>query len=153
MFVNCATVLIDIVNIRGERKVLYENFNVLRDFNSNESAPLNNTLFVVAVASIDRLTWLVKVVIPEISPDVQLNKPKGATHYKITAGAALVILDHAVGIEIIVTSESDAFPNNSATPGFTLNNTLAPNALAPILLVFGVSFYQEVNSGYYSLNN
>ena len=143
----------DIVNIRGERKVLYENFNVLKDFNFNEAAPLNNTLFVVAVPSIDRATGLVEVVIPEIRPDVHLNKPKGATHYKITAGAALVSFDDAVEMGTMEISESDAFPIKSTTPGFTLSNTLAANALAPILLVLGVSFYQEVNSVYYSLNN
>lgn len=31
--------------------------------------------------------------------------------------------------------------------------SLAPNSTLPIILVFGVSFYQEVNGINYSLNN
>ena len=143
----------DAINVRGERKVLYESFNILKDFNFNEAAPLNNTLFVVAASSIDRVSGTVEVVIPEIRPDVHVNKPKGATHFRITAGAALVSLNDELERGIMEIKDSEFLSIKTTTTGFTLSSTLPANALAPIMLVFGVSFYQEVNSVYYSLNN
>ncbi|RYE52955.1 MAG: hypothetical protein EOP48_15390, partial [Sphingobacteriales bacterium] len=78
----------DTLSIRGERKIKPESFSILKNFNFNETAPLSNTLFVTAQPTVDRATGLVELNIPAILPEIHLAKPKGATHFRISSGAA-----------------------------------------------------------------
>lgn len=143
----------DTVSLRGERKVLIASFQLLKDFNFNEAAPLNNTLFVTTEVSIDRVTGLVELNVPEIMPDVHLAKPKGATHFRLTAGAALINMDDSIEQSVMLMASSPYQPITSALAAQMLSNTLPANAQGAIMLVFGISFYQEVNTVYYTLNN
>lgn len=143
----------DTVSLRGERKVLTASFELLKDFNFNEAAPLNNTLFVSAVATIDRATGVVELNVPEITPDIHLAKPKGATHFRLTAGAALISMDDSIEASTMLMASSPYQTLTSALPAQVLSNTLPANAQGAIMLVFGISFYQEVNTVYYTLNN
>lgn len=143
----------DTASLRGERKVLPENFGLLKDFNFNEAAPLNNTLFVTAVPTIDRVTGVVELNIPEINPEIHLAKPKGATHFRLTAGAALVSLDDEVEESVMLIESSNYQAINEPLIASVLTSTLPPNVLGAIMLVFGISFYQEVNTLFYTMNN
>lgn len=143
----------DATSARGERKVKNESFILLQDFNFNESAALNNTLFVQAVPTVDRVSGLVSVSIPGIRPDVHLAKPKGATHFQLTMGAALINLDDPSEATVLVTTPSPYLSINTISAPIELLNSLPADAKGPILLILGVTFYQEVNSTYYSMNN
>jgi hypothetical protein len=143
----------DADSIRGERKVKASSFGILKDFNFNESAPLNNTLFINAIPSIDRQTGIVTVSIPEINPEVHLGKPKAATHFRFNAGAALISLDQEIEISNLQTALSSYQLTRGTLAAMDLTCTLPANSISPIVLLFGVSFYQEVNGVYYSLNN
>lgn len=143
----------DVVSLRGERKVLPLSFSLLKDFNFNEGAPLNNTLFVTALPTIDRATGLVELSIPEIFPDVHLAKPKGATHFRLTTGAALINLDEDIEPSVMLMATSAYETLNTAIAPSVLSSNLPANSLGPILLVFGISFYQEVNTVFYTMNN
>jgi len=143
----------DTENIRGERKVKPASFKVLKDFNFNETAPLNNTLFVTPAFSIDRVSGIVSLEIPAVIADVHLAKPKGATHYRITAGAALISLDEEVETSVLLMESSPYQLITKESLAETLTSNLPPNAVNPIGLVIGIGFYQEVNGLYYTLNN
>lgn len=143
----------DATSLRGERKVTVGSFGILKDFNFNEAASLNNTLFVTAVPSINRTTGVVELSVPEIKPEVHLTKPKAATHFRLTAGAALISLDQDVEPSNLQLALSDYAPITGTLPAMVLTSTLPANAVSPIVLVFGISFYQEVNGVYYSLIN
>ena len=143
----------DTVSLRGERKVKAESFSILRDFNFNEAAPLNNTLFVNMMANIDRASGLMELTIPSITPEVHLAKPKGATHFQISAGAALVSLDETLEesqLQMTATSQATV---KTASPATVLSVNLPPATISPIIFVVSVSFYQEVNSAFYPMNN
>jgi len=144
---------LDVVNVRGKRKVLPESFGLLKDFNFNEAAPLNNTLFVTAVPTIDRASGVVELTIPEIMPEIHLAQPKGATHFRLTAGAALVSLDEEVEPSVMLMESSNYQAVSETLISTVLTSSLPPNALGAIMLVFGVSFYQEVNTLMYPMNN
>lgn len=143
----------DTDNLRGQRKVNASSFSLLRDFNFNESAPLGNTLFINVVPSIDRATGVVVLNIPEIIPQVHLGKTKAATHFRFTAGAALISLDQEMESSNLQLALSGYKPITAALASMDLTNVLPAYAISPILLVLGISFYQEVNDVYYSLNN
>ena len=144
---------VDTDSLRGQRKVTVSSFGLLRDFNFNESAPLNNTLFINVVPSIDRVTGVVELNVPEIIPQVHLGKPKAATHFRFTAGTALISLDQEMESSSLQLALSGYEPITTTLAPMVLTSTLPANAVNPILLVFGISFYQEVNGVYYSLNN
>lgn len=143
----------DTVSVRGQRKVKPASFSILQDFNFNEAAPMNNTLFVTAVSTINRVTGLVDLNIPAITPGIHLAKPQGATHFRLTAGAALITLNEAVEPSKMLMANSPYADLNTVLPAAVLSNILPPNSLGPIALVFGISFYQQVNTVYYSMNN
>lgn len=143
----------DTTNVRGQRKVKNASFNMLRDFNFNDSAPLNNTLFVQAVPTINRESGVVTMNIPMIRPDVELNKPKGATHFCLTAGAALINVEDETETGVFMVQASDYQRITKDSLPVVLSNSLPPAASGPILLVFSVSFYQEVNGVHYVMNN
>lgn len=143
----------DTTGLRGERVVKAESFGILKDFNFNELAPLNNTLFIIATTGIDRVTGEVTLTLPEISPDVHLGKPKGATHFRFTLGAALLSLNQELENSVLAMSSSNYESTTTMLAPLTLSSSLPPGAASPIVMAFGVSFYQEVNGVYYSLNN
>ncbi|MGF1923756.1 MAG: hypothetical protein ACQUHE_06225 [Bacteroidia bacterium] len=143
----------DTEGIRGERRVNADSFRLLKDFNFNESAPLSNTLFANTVTTIDRASGSVELNIPEITPAVHLGKPKAATHFRLTAGAALVSLDQEMEASSLQLAQSGYEPVTTTLARMVLACTLPAASISPILLVFGISFYQEVNGVYYSLNN
>ena len=89
----------------------------------------------------------------EINPDIHLAKPKGATHFRLTAGAALISLEEDMEDSLMLMASSPYQPLTSVLPAQVLSSTLPGNAQGAIMLVFGISFYQEVNSVYYTLNN
>ena len=141
----------DTVNIRGERKVLPENLSMLKDFSFNATALLNTTLFVSYQATIDRVTGTAQIDLPAFNPEVAVVKPNGATHYQFNAAAAVLDFDGDESAFVEATTSSS--PLNAMAVPQQLAISLAPNSTLPIVLVFGVSFYQEVNGINYSLNN
>ncbi len=145
----------DAVSDRGERKVLPENLGLLAQFGFNAAAQLANTLFVVPELAIDRVTGDVELAIPALNPAYTIAPPLGATHFQFNLGAALVDFDtvgegNASVIEVAETAVSDL-----KTPfvGETLSVTLPAASTLPLFVLFGVSFYQEVNGKHYPLNN
>ncbi len=143
----------DSLSLRGERVVNAESFVVLKDFNFNEAAPLNNTLFVNTAQVVDRSSGVIELSMPELNAEVQLAKPKGATHCRFTAGAALISLDKQVEESAFSMATSDYETIAGTIAPITLSNSLPPGSVSPILVVYGVSFFQLVNGVYYSLNN
>jgi hypothetical protein len=134
---------------RGQRTVKAGSFGILKDFNFNEAAPLNNTLFVTTTTNIDRGSGTVDLSIPEINPLVHLITPKGATRFRLTAGAALVSLDNEMETSSTQIAQSGYESVTTTVAPMVLTSSLPANAISPILLVFGVSFYLEVNGVYY----
>lgn len=141
----------DNVNIRGERKVLTDNIGLLKDFNFNAAAALNSTLFVNYQSAVDGVMGNAQISLPAFNPEVAIAKPAGATHYQFSAAAAIMDFDGDAS-EFVSTTTSPLLAN-AAAAALQLDLSFSANSGLPILLVFGISFYQEVNGIQYSLNN
>lgn len=145
----------DPVNDRGERQVLPENLGLLSQFGFNITAQLANTFFTMPQCTVDRAEGTVQVDIPSLVPSLAIASPKGATHFQFNLGAAVVDFD-GVGDangSVIALTESDTNLLKADFVGVTLTATLPAESELPIFVLFGVTFYQEVNAKHYPLNN
>lgn len=139
----------DAENVRGARKVLPANFTMLKDFNFNEAALLTNTIFINYTAVVNRLNGTATIQVPAFNPDAAIVAPKEATHYQFIASAALLDFDGDASVLVMV-----------ETPTLPLFGTGAPQQLVmeipassalPVMLIFGISFYQLVRGLHYPL--
>jgi len=143
----------DAVNARGERKVLAENLNLLNKFGFNIAAELSNTVFVEQNLVIDRATGNVQLDLQNFVPSIAIVSPSGATHFQFSLGAVAVDFDSDV-LENMSLTQSEAALLKSIQPQSESLTVSVPTASTlPIFVLFGISFYQEVNAVLYPLNN
>jgi len=142
----------DTVNARGERTPVAGDFELLRGFEFNIDGLLSNTLYVPYSANIDRASGTATIEIPELVPEQMIHAPAGATHFKFVVGASEV--DFSMGNSLTVyDATSEVAWNATAMPATTLTLALTPASVAPLVLVLGIEFYQEINGVFYILNN
>ncbi len=135
----------DAVNDRGERKVLGENIGLLQGFNFNGAAQLVNTLFVIPMASIDRAAGVLQVQVPAFDPKVALANPPSTTHFQFHAAG--LAIDFDAGSHELVVAEGAVMPIDAPAEATVLDITLPEATTAPLFLVFGIDFLQEVKNG------
>lgn len=139
----------DAENVRGARKVLPANLAMLKDFNFNEAALLTNTLFVGYTAVVDRLNGTATIQVPAFNPDAAIVAPKEATHYQFTAAAAMLDFDGDTSAVVMV--ETPTLPLSGARAPQQLVMEIPTSTALPIMLIFGISFYQEMRGLHYPL--
>jgi hypothetical protein len=142
----------DAVNARGLRNVQDGEKSILLNFDFNADAQLGTTLNTLYTTSINRVSGEVTAQIPPFVPVNEMAAPIGATHYRITAAAAAV--DFMASTFERATAASGIKPiDEVATAPLNLACNLTANATAPIFLVLGIEFFQEVNHANYSLKS
>lgn len=144
---------LDTTSLRGQRQVKDQSLSLLKGFNFNEMAPFNNTLLITPLYVINREAGSIDVHISKILPSVHLVSPKGATHFRISLGAAIINLTQGAeksGLELAATNY---IQTTTPMSNILLNCSLLPNLIDPIVIFFGINFYKELNGTYYSLNN
>lgn len=142
----------DTTNARGERTIQDGLLDLLLNFEFNIRAKLGATLFAAFSNAFDRVTGEATVNIPPFSPNVRIAAPNGTTHYKIVMGAAE--LDFPNETSVFETDETAILPYDTVdTAVIDLTATLTPNSVLPVIQVFGIEFYQEVNGEMYPLKN
>ncbi|MFT3979451.1 MAG: hypothetical protein QM687_03205 [Ferruginibacter sp.] len=141
----------DAVNARGLRTVTQGNPSLLRGFEFNGNARLDACLYASYTASIDRPTGAATVMVPSFIPAQNVVAPEGTTHFKLVSAAAAISFDE----ETFVTAEasSGVMPWNNQAVSVILNNELPAAGTDPILLAFGIQFFQQVNGIDYPLKN
>jgi len=142
----------DTTNVRGERTIQDGLLDLLLNFEFNIRAKLGATLFAAFSNAFDRVTGEATVNIPAFSPNVRIAAPNGTTHYKIVMGAAE--LDFPNETSVFETDETAILPYDTVdTAVIDLTATLTANSILPVIQVFGIEFYQEVNGEMYPLKN
>jgi len=142
----------DRLNMRGRRNAVQGNFEELRGFEFNSNGLLTNTLYVPYNATIERTTGLVELTLPDLIPTQMITAPQGTTHFKLVLGGAEV--DFLVGNSIAAYASTAEIPwNETLLPAVTLQLNLTANSIMPLIQVFGIEFYQEINGAFYMLNN
>jgi len=146
----------DAVSDRGERRVLPENLGLLGQFGFNVAASLPNTLFVKPACTVDRVAGTVTLDIPSLTPALTIAAPQGATHFQFNLGAAVVDFDTAGegnGSAIAVAESEISLLKTAPFAGTVLTADIPAGTTLPLFVLFGISFYQEVNGKPYPLNN
>jgi hypothetical protein len=142
----------DVTNTRGQRNVIDGEAELLEGFEFNINGKLGTTLYAPYTATINRVTGDLAVNIPAFVPLNMIAAPGGATHFKIVSAGAEVDFENETFV--VDTSASAVLPwDTTATAVLSLSNSVTANSTAPLFVVLGVEFYQEVNSQMYPLKN
>ncbi|MBK1440728.1 hypothetical protein JHJ32_12075 [Parapedobacter sp. ISTM3] len=146
----------DSVSDRGERQVLPGNLGLLSQFGFNVGASLASTLFVVPECTVDREAGSVTLNIPSLVPSLTIGAPKGATHFQFNFGAAVIDFDtegEGNGSAIAMAESGTGLLTAETFAPTTLTAAIPAASELPLFVLFGISFYQEVNGKLYPLNN
>ncbi|TAG40628.1 MAG: hypothetical protein EAZ32_06235 [Cytophagia bacterium] len=143
---------LDLVNPRGQRGIIDDETSLIEGYEFNENATLGSILYAQLDTDINRITGVTTVKVPSIVPAVSIAAPQGATHIKYIACS--VAIDFELE-ETAVTEQKSSFVtlNNVSQLLVTMNVPQAANEARPILVGFGIEFYQEVNGQKYLLQN
>lgn len=142
----------DASNVRGMRNVIDGEATLLKGFEFNQNARLDKTFFAPYTAAIDREAGGLRVDIPAFVSAQLIAAPQGSTHFRFVAGAAAV--DFENGTYVSSTTQSADTPlSQDQLPAQALTLQVTPGSTSPIILAFGIEFYQLVNGSMYSLRN
>lgn len=119
----------------------------LKGFNFNSNAILSAVL--LAGYTLNTTTGEVEIV--DFVPAQKLSKPEGATHVSIEAG--FLNLDFGTGDNDLVVSPIVNLPIDTTVSTVTLTPASVPVGTGNAFYFLKVSFFQEVNSIQYALNN
>jgi hypothetical protein len=140
----------DTASKRGKRTVATGDLSLLKGFEFNANAALSTTMYAPFTVNVNRTTGAVDISIPSFVPGSSVIVPQGATHFKLVAGAAAI--DFKAQSFLSAATQSAALPwDVTPTTQITLSNTIAAGSTLPLLVVFGIQFYQEVNGDQYPL--
>jgi hypothetical protein len=142
----------DATNNRGERNVIDGEAALLTGFEFNQSGRLDKTFFAPYSHAIDRTAGTLSVNIPEFVSNNFIVAPAGSTHFKLVLGGAAVDFENG-SYQNGLADGGEQVLSASALPAQTLSVSITPASTSPIFLVFGIEFYQAVNSKLYPLRN
>jgi len=143
---------LDTLSLRGDRNVAnglqtLEGKTILKGFDFNSNAKLKSIL----LADIQLNSSTGEISITDFNPAQQLSAPGGATHVSLIAGVARIDFD-AQEKELQWSPEVNLPITNTITAVSCLPASI-PSGKGELFYAFKVSFFQEINSIQYSLNN
>lgn len=136
---------------RGERVFMDENSGLLRDFEFNSKSSLKMLFGAELAPSYDRATGQVSLAIDAFNPQNEVLLLDGATHMQFALAAAR--LGEGEVLPRPVVEQSEYIPLIGQYPASTLEVNLPPDLEEVVYLLVGIMMFQEVNDGYYPLNN
>ncbi len=142
----------DAINLRGMRKVLDAETEMLQGFNFNRNSILESTIYAPFTSTINRVAGTLEINIPSFVPLTSVVAPAGSTHFKIiTAGAEI---DFEAGTYVDANVESPVLPwDANPTAALNLSNAVTAASTHPLFLLLGIQFFQQVNGVNYPLKN
>lgn len=142
----------DSINERGQRTIEDGTLEILLGFDFNKNAPLSTTLFAGYDAYFARPTGEATASIEAYSPAIRIAAPGGTTHFRVSMGAAELDFPN---MQFAFAMDATGILPYSAVeiPITTLETTLTPASILPVIQVLVVEFFQLVNGEYYPLKN
>ena len=136
-----AVIKSDVMSPRGGGNLVDGNLALLNDFSFNLDGQLTKVLTPLVVHTIDRVTGQMTVTVPVFVPTVELTAPTGATHFQfVSAGIepdfelGTFKADIQKGLQVLI--------QPTATTAVTLTHALTPNSTHPLILIFGIRFFE-----------
>ncbi|OAD91507.1 hypothetical protein A7A78_03165 [Aequorivita soesokkakensis] len=142
----------DPANKRGKRTVTQGELGLLKGFDFNINARLDNTLQISFQTVINPVSGIILLTLNSFRPITDIKVPTGTTHFKILFGAAALNFETIKFLFSHKDSGILSYDGNAVSID-TIFIKLSPNLSWPIFLVLGIEFYQEVNGAYYSLED
>jgi hypothetical protein len=142
----------DATSVRGQRNVLDGELEMLEGFDFNIDGKLSSTIFIAYTATIDRVSGMLSIGIPNFSPMNSIAAPNGATHLRFVSCGASIDFENGL-MEVVGSQSAEIAIGESLVAAVGLTNQLTANSTHPLFLVLGVEFYQQVNGVSYSLKN
>ena len=143
---------LDTVNPRGKRNVIDGEAELLQGFEFNAASPLETSITAPLTLTLDRVTGDANVSLAPFIPLDEVAAQPATTHFKLVSAA--MDINFEKGEAVSAMSETAMLPFSEVpTLAITLENALPPASVNPLFLLFGISFYQEVNGFYYPLKN
>lgn len=142
----------DTVSVRGKRNVgdgIGDPNAVLslKGFEFNKQALLSAILYKPATVDVGSGI----VTITDLTPQMDVVWPQGATHIQLTSGFASV--DFVNGDKDLQVSNTVNLPINTTQTTVVLTPTAAPTVAGTNLYLLKIEFFQEVNGNQYTLKN
>lgn len=143
---------LDTVNPRGLRNVIDGEAELLQGFEFNLGSPLETSFKAPVEVTLDRGTGDANISIAPFIPQDAVVAQQGTTHFKLVSAGIDINFEAEQAVAAL--SETAMLPlTNAATLAIALENALPPASVNPLFLLFGISFYQEVNGFFYPLKN
>lgn len=144
----------DQVNERGERRVLVSNLPLLIGTEANLKAQLGEVFFLGTRPAFDRATGEGVLELPEMAARTVIKGLAGATHVQFQIVVAEFDANSSAANAVAVGRSSYIdIGKSELTAPETLRVELQPQAGSAVIVLMGISYFQEVNSGYYPLSN
>lgn len=150
-------VMISVINAdsthrRGERNVVDGDLGKLKSFEFNGNSEFAAAFKPNYTAVIDRATGKFSITVPEFNPQLSLQKPQYATHYRLVSAATEI--DFVTGDYNTKLWQDVQRPITAdIVPALDIEVDLTANSVHPLFLVFGIEFFLEDNGELYSLKN
>lgn len=142
----------DTVSPRGFRNIADGDIELLQGLDVNTDMPLASAFKAPFVASIDRVSGLMKVDFPALITSSLLAKPEGVSHFRLTIAGALI--DFNTGDHLVAQMAGEhLLMSKDGVTAASLEVQLPPASTASLILALGVSFYQEVNGQFYLIGD
>lgn len=142
----------DPVSDRGLRQLQLGDFSNLLGYEFNITQSLKATYTGDIEVAIDRTGGTVDIAIPAVVPDILIDEPIGATHFKYVAACAEIDWDEEKSVNDF-TESTELVLGEDELPPEALSLTIPAASTKTIVVSLGIWFYQEVNGKYYLLSD
>jgi hypothetical protein len=142
----------DKLNPRGSRNIMDGDLNMLKGFEFSKTGTVSTTYFGLYQTMIDRASGKMVVTIPEFTPERVVHPAPESTHFQFHAAALSINFDTGKFEYNLVSSERIKW-NNDRINAISLEPNVQANATDPVMLLFGIEFWNETNGAFYELMN
>lgn len=132
----------DPVNDYGERTIQAGNLALLRGFEFDKKNRFNNVFYGQCDVAMDRSTGRCIIQFSSIDLTNMLWRVNGASHFIITAGAALLDFENNTYSADI---KNSGMLQSTNPKNFEIQLTLPKQSALPLIVVLGISFHKIVN--------
>jgi hypothetical protein len=148
-----AVVKSDPVNDRGKRHVLAGDLGMINKFQFNVGIPLTQAFSPLYTTTFNRVTGAATVTIQPFEPATLIGAPNEASHYSLLlCVAACNFTEETYVNKLFRTAELPTKNVQTVTLPPLVANITAANT-NPVFVALGITFWQEVNGKYYSLQS
>jgi len=142
----------DSTSVRGKRVVELGDLTLLKGFDFNKNAKLNEVFTAPFTTTVDRAAGTLTFGVPAFIPQDVIVAPVGTTHFKLVFQGSEI--DFSTKVVNADSQTTAILPwDGTATSVISQIATVTAGTILPLFMTIGVQFYELVNGNYYPLMN